>query len=104
MKLLYRERYITMSDLAEKFGVSIRTIKRDIDELSFVIPLYSKAGRYGGGVYIVEGYTWSNDFISQEDIELLKNIKSIAERGGKLILDIYSLSRLNSIINTLSKH
>lgn len=39
MKYLCRKRHATMSFLAEKFGVSVRTIQRDIFELTFMMPL-----------------------------------------------------------------
>ena len=55
MKLLCKERYMKMIDLAEMFSVSVRTIQRDIEELTFIIPLYAKSGRYDGGVYVKEG-------------------------------------------------
>lgn len=102
MKLLCSERYITMPNLAKRFGVSIRTVKRDIDELGFIIPLYIKSGRYDGGVYVMDGYFWSNAYMSNEDIALLENIKTIGESGGKLILDVLALERLKRIIKTYS--
>jgi len=43
-------------NLAFEFGVSERTIRRDIDALSLVAPIYTQAGRYGGGVYILSDY------------------------------------------------
>lgn len=36
-----------------EFEVSERTISRDIEELSLTKPIYTKSGRYGGGVYIL---------------------------------------------------
>lgn len=102
MKLLCRERYTTMSVLAEKFNVSIRTIKRDIDELTFIIPLYIKTGRYGGGVYVKEGYSWSRNYMSREDIRLLKHIISVSEKGEILKLDYIDINRLQQMIKTYS--
>ena len=51
IKYLCRKRYATMSTLADKFGVSVRTIQRDIEALTLFVPLDVKAGRYEGGVY-----------------------------------------------------
>lgn len=39
-----------MNNLAFEFGVSIRTIRNDIDTLSLSYPLETVRGRYGGGV------------------------------------------------------
>lgn len=54
IKVLYRREYETINNLAFEFGVSNRTIRRDIDELSRLIPIYTKPGRYGGGIYLVK--------------------------------------------------
>lgn len=50
MKILCRRRYETIGKLASEFGVSMRTIQRDIEALSLTEPIYTKAGKYGGGV------------------------------------------------------
>ncbi len=101
-KLLCRERHMTMSALADIFSVSIRTIKRDIDEIGYMIPLLTKPGRHDGGVYVMDGYKWDRVYMSFEDIELLKKIKSIGEKGEKLILDEFALERISKIISRYS--
>lgn len=79
MKYLCRKRHATMSFLAEKFGVSVRTIQRDIFELTFMMPLDTKAGKYGGGVYVVGDYTMDRAYMTPEEISLLIRVKSISE-------------------------
>ena len=99
MKLLCKRRYETMQNLAEEFNVSIRTIKRDIDELTFLMPLYVKSGRYDGGVYVLEDYTMNRMYMSIEEINLLIKIKTI-------VLDKLSNEEseiLNYIIKSYSK-
>ena len=98
MKLLCRERHVTMPNLAIRFSVSVRTIKRDIDELGCTIPLIIKAGRYQGGVYVTEGYSWDKIYMSTEDISLLRTIKSVGEKRSKLVLDDSSLDRIEKMI------
>ncbi|MBE6636639.1 MAG: DeoR family transcriptional regulator [Ruminococcaceae bacterium] len=49
-----QRRHDTMAHLASEFGVSVRTIRRDIETLSLKEPLYTKQGRYGGGVYLLD--------------------------------------------------
>ena len=80
MKYLCQVRHATMPALAEKFGVSVRTIKRDIDELGYLIPLEIKTGRYEGGVYVMQGYKWDKAYMSAEDIALLIKIKKVGEK------------------------
>ena len=102
MKYLCRVRYASMPKLAEMYGVSVRTIKRDIDELGALIPLQIKAGRYEGGVYVMEGYRWDKAYMSAEDIELLTKIKSIGEKQERLVLNQDALARLTRIISAYS--
>ena len=59
MKLLCRRRSETIRNLAFEFEVSERTIRRDIEILSLNEPIYTQVGRYGGGVYVEEGYAFS---------------------------------------------
>lgn len=62
MNKLCLRRYDAVSNLAVEFGVSERTIRRDIDILSATEPIYTQPGRYSGGVYVVEGYYINNKY------------------------------------------
>ena len=79
MEYLCRERYTTVPVLAEKFGVCERTVRRDIFELSFVMPIDTRAGKYEGGVYVVGNYTMDRVYMSADELELLIKVKKIAE-------------------------
>lgn len=57
IKALYKREYDTVHNLAEEFGVSERTIRRDVEELSLYEPIYTMQGRYGGGVYMLKSKT-----------------------------------------------
>lgn len=50
MRVLCRKRHETVLNLAKEFGVSERTILRDVVALSLTEPIYTQCGRYGGGV------------------------------------------------------
>lgn len=102
MKLLCCKRHLTMAILAETFSVSIRTIKRDIDELCCIIPLEIKVGRYQGGVYVMKGYVWDRVYMSDEDIVLLKTIIAIGQSKERLVLDQSEIQRLETMIETYS--
>ena len=54
LEMLCDERHITMDVLAERFGVSRRTIVTDVQELSLSYPIYTVCGKTDGGVYISE--------------------------------------------------
>ena len=77
MKLLCKRRYETMANLSQEFGVSVRTIQRDIDELTFLMPLYIKSGRYEGGIYVDEAYTMDRMYMRVEEIDLLVKVKKL---------------------------
>lgn len=91
-----------MPELAQKFGVSVRTIKRDIDELGYLIPVLTKAGRYGGGVYVMDDYRWDKAYMREEEITLLIKIKNIGTNKEKLALEHNDLKILENIISTYS--
>ncbi len=48
MKVLCWRRHETIRNLVFEFGVSMRTIQRDIEALNRSEPIYTKPGRYGG--------------------------------------------------------
>ena len=82
MKQLCRERHVTMPTLAKQYNVSVRTIQRDILELTFMMPIYVKTGRYDGGVYVVDDYTMDRMYMNTAEVELLTKVKDIV--SGKL--------------------
>ena len=76
MKHLCRHRQATMTSMSKKFNVSIRTIQRDIFELTFMMPLDIKYGRYGG-VYLIGNYTMDRVYMTANELELLIKIKKL---------------------------
>ena len=77
MKYLCRKRYATMPELAREYCVSVRTIQRDIFEISFLMPIVTKSGKQDGGVYVVGDYTMDRMYMSEEEIGLLIKVKAI---------------------------
>ncbi len=78
MKLLCRRRQASMQSLADEFVVSRRTLQRDIEVLSLSNPIYTKSGRHGGGVYVIEGYYIDRMYMKDEEIALLSKIITVA--------------------------
>ena len=74
MRILCRQRYEKMSVLAEKLGVSVRTIGRDISALSISEPIYTQCGKYDGGVYVVDSYSLNRIYMKDNEIEVLCKI------------------------------
>lgn len=65
--LLLEKNCITAKELSEHFGVSIRTIYRDIDILSTAnIPIYTNKGK-GGGISLLNNFVLDKSIISEEE-------------------------------------
>src|SRR5262245_11104603 len=78
---LQRGQALTAGELAQRLGVSVRTIFRDVDALSAMgVPVYTEAGR-GGGIRLVEGYTSDLTGLSPGEAEALALIASPASIG-----------------------
>ena len=74
IKILCRRRKERMCNLAAEFGVSIKTIQRDIDEIGFLIPIRIKRGRYYGGVYIKEDYSFDRAYMSDVELSFMRKL------------------------------
>ena len=66
-------RHDTIKNLAFEFEVSERTIRRDIEILSYTEPIYTQRGRYEGGVHIVDGYYFDRMYMSKEELGVWKS-------------------------------
>ena len=95
IKFLCRKRHATMPTLANEFGVSVKTIQRDIEALMLFVPLDVKAGRYDGGVYVVGDYTMDRMYMSENELEVLLEVQEIV--SSKLS------DKENSILDNLIK-
>lgn len=102
MKVLYMRRHDTIDNLAVEFGVSSRTIRRDIEALSLTEPIYTQSGRYGGGVYVLNGYYSNRIKVSNDESELLNRIGSIANNQLRNVLSDNEHKTLKNMINKYS--
>lgn len=67
--ILLNQKQTTAQALAKRFGVSVRSIYRDIDILSNAkIPVYTMQGT-GGGIFIDENYTINKSMLTTEEQE-----------------------------------
>lgn len=102
MRILCRRRYETTRRLASEFGVSARTIQRDIEVLSRTEPIYTQFGKYGGGVYVVEGYYIDRIYMTNAELEVLRKLYIAAENDDSLITKSEK-ELLNLLISKYSK-
>ena len=70
--LLLNRKNITASEMANYFGVSQRTVYRDIELLAGAgVPIYCEKGR-NGGISLVDGWSVAGVNFNSEDIEVIK--------------------------------
>lgn len=89
--ILLNRKMITAAELAERFGVSTRTIYRDIDVLSGSgVPVFCTQGREGG-ISILEDYTLNRTALSETEsdniIFALQSLKATKYPQIDAILD-----------------
>lgn len=101
LKYLCRYRRATAPQLAEKFGVSVRTIQRDILEIeaTFHVPLDVRCGKYDGGVFVKGDYSFDRAYMCDEELALLAKIHGLVKHH----LTPKENTLLSKMINTYTK-
>ena len=90
-EILFSDRNAQIQNLADRFGVSVRTIKYDIEALTCSYPIETVRGRYGGGVKVSDWYHPSRNTLSPKQMGLLKKLAPNLEGDD--------LTVMNSIIS-----
>ena len=103
MRVLCRRRHETVLNLAEEFGVSTRTILRDIEALSFTEPIYTQCGRYGGGVYVTDDYSMSRMYMNEKELSVLHKLSRYVDEKAVCELSAEEDKLLKSIILQYTK-
>lgn len=103
MRILCRRRHETISNLADEFGVSTRTILRDIEVLSIKEPIYTQCGRYGGGVYVTDDYSMSIMYMTDNELAVLHKLSEFADKKSVCELSEEENKLLKSIISQYTK-
>ena len=91
-------RHDTRENLAVEFGVSKRTIERDVLALSLEYPLNTVRGN-GGGIYVEDWYRTNGKYLTDEQSALLEKLanglsgKELAVMQG--ILKTFKLNKYN---------
>ena len=81
--ILIDKKRVTAKDMAERFGVSTRTIYRWVEALSISgIPVYSMIGR-GGGIAIAEEFSLDKTVLTEEDrMAIVSSVKALDALGA----------------------
>lgn len=95
LETLCRRRFDTYANLAFEFGVSTKTIQRDVEILMCSYPIETIRGRYGGGVRAMDNFPLdcilaNRNTLNAEQVELLVRVRELL--SGK------DIDTLNSIL------
>ena len=82
---------VTAKELAERFGVSVRTVYRDIDVLSLAgIPVYTEKGK-GGGIRLLDEFVLNKSVLSEEEqneiLSALQGLSAVKTEDTAHVLD-----------------
>ena len=82
--ILLKKGTVTAGELAEQFEVSVRTIYRDVEQLSLAgIPVYARKGK-NGGISLTERFVLDKMMISEEEQRrILAALASLRETGAR---------------------
>lgn len=103
MRILCRRRHETISNLAEEFGVSTRTIQRDVEVLSITEPIYTQCGRYDGGIYVIDDYVMDRMYMTDFELSVLHKLALYAEVKSICDLSEKEFNVLKRIISQYTK-
>lgn len=98
MRLLCKRRFEIIENIAAEFDVSERTIRRDIEKLSLTEPIYTKSGRYGGGVYVVDGYYPDSFSFNSEQSAILNKLLRYAECNNNCVLQAEEIAVFRKLL------
>jgi len=99
--ILAVRRYDTINNLANELGVSTRTVRRDLIELSLTEAIYTQSGRYGGGVYVLENFTANIKYFNKIETDLFNKIIVYLEHEKN---PIFPEDEINTLKNMLISH
>ena len=92
---LIKKRFSTAQELSYTFGVTQRTIFRDIVFLSSRLPITTKVGG-GGGIFLEMDFEAPKEYLSAEEENLLIMLSETLTKKDKLII--------HNILNKFSVH
>jgi predicted DNA-binding transcriptional regulator YafY len=95
LTLLQTKRILTSTSLATKFGVSVRTIYRDIKSLEQAgIPIITEEGK---GYVLMEGYRIPPMMFTEAEVNAIVTIEKLVQRNGDISLSNLFTEVVNKI-------
>ena len=87
LRVIYTRRRESIANLAVEFGVSVRTIKYDIEALMCLHPIETVRGRYGGCVKVLDWFSLTKTRLYAEQIALLKRVAESLSSDDLIVLN-----------------
>lgn len=87
---LCQRRHDTCANLAQEFGVSERTIMRDVQELMLEYPLRTSRGKHGG-IWVEDGFYLYRNHLSPGQREVLEKVLDRASLNENDLKNIKSI-------------
>ena len=85
LEVLSLRRRETLRNLSSEFDVSLSTIRRDIETLSYSVPIYTVRGN-GGGIIVADGWYLYRNYLSLEQEMLLVRICALLDENDQIIM------------------
>lgn len=102
LEALSDRRFETVSNLAHEFGVSIRTIKYDLEILSCSAPIFTMQGN-GGGIRVADGWYIGRRYLHKDQEELLRGLldglQPEQQKTMQSILDSFAIPKVKEAKN-----
>lgn len=97
--LLLNNGKVTATELSERFGVSSRTIYRDLEILSSSnIPIYTTRGK-DGGISLLDNYTIDKRIVNEKEqkeiLAALQSMKAVQVDDNEALLKLSTLFQMN---------
>lgn len=104
LRILNSQRLVTVAKLAQRLGVSKRTISRDIIYLSSTVPIITTQGK-NGGISLMNGYTYRDNkyYMNYDQLNVLNKIITQAHNSGICNLSKEEINCIESICEKYSR-
>lgn len=97
LSILSVRKSATIAALANALEVSERTVRRDIDALSAVFPIYTSRGRYGC-VHVLEDRSLDHLYFSSDETALMQEMLQTLEVLGTYTPSPSQLTALKTMV------
>ena len=99
LEVLCERRFERIDNLAAEFNVSRRTVRYDIEVLSYSYPIYTSKGT-GGGIHIVDGFKLGMKYLTKEQADFLESIlHNYSDKEKEILVEILNTFKMPEIKN-----